>query len=92
MPLSTRQYSGQPCRVRASAGSGGTLCGETRLTPAMNSRNSMICIIDGPIAPLYMSPTLLPSWSPSTISTSEGGISCAMVPEAAITPVAMRMS
>ena len=46
----------------------------------------------GPMAPAYMSPTLLPSWSPSTISTSDGGISCVMVPDAAMTPVAIRMS
>ena len=38
-----------------------------------------------------MSPTDLPSWSASTISTSEGGTSCVIVPEAASTPVAYRM-
>ena len=37
-------------------------------------------------APLYMSPTLLPIWSASTISTRDGGMICANVPEAAITP------
>ena len=46
----------------------------------------------GPIAPRYMSPTETPSWSASTISTSEGGITWVMVPDAAITPVAIRMS
>jgi hypothetical protein len=46
----------------------------------------------GPMAPAYMSPTERPSWSPSTISTKEGGISWVMVPEAAITPVATRWS
>ena len=30
-----------------------------------------------------MSPTDLPSWSASTISTSDGGTSCVIVPEAA---------
>ena len=44
------------------------------------------------MAPAYMSPTDLPSWSPSTISTSEGGITWVMVPDAAMTPVAIRMS
>jgi hypothetical protein len=39
-----------------------------------------------------MSPTERPSWSPSTISTRLGGISWVMVPDAAITPVAIRMS
>jgi hypothetical protein len=39
-----------------------------------------------------MSPTDLPSTSASTISTSEGGISWVIVPEAAITPVAKRWS
>ena len=54
--------------------------------------NSSVCTSDGPMAPLYMSPTLRCSWSASTISTSDGGISCVMVPLAAITPVASRMS
>ena len=39
-----------------------------------------------------MSPTDLPSWSAITISTSEGGMICASVPEAAMTPVATRRS
>ena len=43
-------------------------------------------------APSYMSPTDLPSWSAITISTSEGGMICASVPEAAMTPVAIRRS
>ena len=34
-----------------------------------------------------MSPTDLPSWSAITISTSDGGTSWVMVPEAASTPV-----
>ena len=42
----------------------------------------------GPIAPAYMSPTERPSWSARTTSTSEGGMSWVIVPEAAITPVA----
>ena len=41
------------------------------------------------IAASYMSPTERPSWSASTISTSEGGIACASVPEAVMTPVAI---
>ena len=45
----------------------------------------------GPIAPSYMSPTERPSWSASTTSTSDGGMSCVMVPEAAITPVVWRV-
>jgi hypothetical protein len=36
-----------------------------------------------------MSPTERPNWSASTISTSDGGIACASVPEAVIVPVAM---
>jgi hypothetical protein len=47
--------------------------------------------MEGPIAPLYMSPTERPSWSASTTRTSDGGITCVMVPEAAMTPVANRM-
>ena len=45
-----------------------------------------------PDAPRYMSPTDTPIWSASTMSTSDGGITWVMVPEAAITPVPMRMS
>ncbi|MGY3648626.1 hypothetical protein ACVWW2_003917 [Bradyrhizobium sp. LM4.3] len=43
-------------------------------------------------APSYMSPTDLPSWSAITIRTSEGGMICASVPEAAMMPVATRRS
>jgi hypothetical protein len=39
-----------------------------------------------------MSPTDLPSWSAMMMSTSEGGMICASVPDAAITPEAMRRS
>ena len=46
----------------------------------------------GKMAPSYMSPTERPSWSESTISTSEGGMICASVPEAAMMPVARRRS
>ena len=42
------------------------------------------------MAPAYMSPTERPSWSAMTISTSDGGMICASVPEAVMTPVAMR--
>jgi hypothetical protein len=35
-----------------------------------------------------MAPTDWPSWAASTISTSDGGMTCVMVPEAAMTPVA----
>jgi hypothetical protein len=35
-----------------------------------------------------MSPTDLPSWSAMTMRTSEGGMICANVPDAAITPEA----
>ena len=55
-------------------------------------QNSTTCTMLGPIAPRYMSPTDRPSWSASTTSTSAGGISWVMVPEAAMTPVASRMS
>ena len=45
----------------------------------------------GPMAPAYMSPTDFPSTSASTTSTSEGGMSWVMVPEAAITPMVWRV-
>lgn len=84
--------SAQPRSVRASAGRAGTRCGETIDTPRMKSVKKASCRTDGPIAPRYMSPTETPSWSASTIRTSEGGITCVIVPDAAITPVPMRMS
>ncbi len=43
-------------------------------------------------APSYMSPTERPSWSASTIRTSEGGMICASVPDAAMMPEASRRS
>ena len=42
------------------------------------------------MAPLYMSPTDLPNWSARTTSTSDGGTSWVIVPEAAMTPVVWR--
>ena len=44
------------------------------------------------IAPLYMSPTERPSWSAMTMRTREGGMICASVPDAAMTPDASRRS
>src|SRR6266704_2839946 len=49
-------------------------------------------VLDPKIAAAYMSPTDRPSWSASTMRTSDGGMICASVPEAAITPLARRRS
>ena len=87
MPRRHFAHSAQPCSVRASGGSAGTSCGRTMLRMKTQAQNSASWIRLGPIAPLYMSPTERPSWSASTTSTSDGGMSCVMVPEAAITPV-----
>ena len=78
--------------VRASFGSAGTAPGRMKLTARMKSTYSAVNVNPGMKAPLYRSPTLLPSWSASTISTSEGGMICASVPDAAITPPATRRS
>ncbi len=43
-------------------------------------------------APAYMSPTDFPSWSAMMMSTSDGGMICASVPDAAMTPDAKRRS
>ena len=43
------------------------------------------------MAPAYMSPTERPSWSASTIRTSEGGMSWVIVPDAAMTPIVWRV-
>ena len=90
MPLMHFQASGQPRSVRASGGRAGTSCGRMRLRMNTQTQNSATWIRLGPMAPRYMSPTERPSWSASTTSTSEGGMSWVMVPEAAITPVAWR--
>ena len=57
------------------------------LTIATQAQNSPIWIRLGPIAPAYMSPTERPSTSASTTRTSDGGMSCVMVPDAAMTPM-----
>ena len=43
-------------------------------------------------APAYMSPTDRPSWSAMMMSTSDGGMICASVPDAAMVPEASRRS
>ncbi len=43
-------------------------------------------------APAYMSPTERPSWSAMMMSTRDGGMIWARVPEAAMTPLARRRS
>ena len=75
--------------MRASGGRAGTQSGLTIATTAMKARYRPTSSRPGTSAPAYMSPTERPSWSASTISTSEGGIACASVPEAVMVPVAM---
>jgi hypothetical protein len=77
--------------VRASRGSGGTSFGQMTLTIATQPQNKRTWMMLGPMAPAYMSPTERPSWSASTTSTSDGGMSWVMVPEAAITPMVWRV-
>ena len=77
--------------MRASSGSAGTSFGQMMLTMATQAQNSATWMRLGPIAPAYMSPTERPSTSASTTSTSEGGMSWVMVPEAAITPIVCRV-
>jgi hypothetical protein len=75
--------------MRASGGSAGTHPGRTRATPSTNSRYRPTSSRPGTIAPAYMSPTLRPSWSASTISTRLGGMAWASVPLAVMVPVAI---
>ncbi len=75
--------------MRASGGSAGTHDGLKIATITTNERYRPTSISPGISAPAYMSPTERPSWSASTISTSEGGMACASVPEAVMVPVAM---
>ncbi len=53
-------------------------CGRKMPRMKTQAQNSAIWMIEGPIAPRYMSPTDLPSWSASTTRTSDGGTSCVM--------------
>ena len=89
----TRRSSLKPRSVRASGGSAGADCGMQH-GPAEHVQH--VEAGQGPspgmIAPAYMSPTERPSWSASTISTSDGGMICASVPDAAMTPRASRRS
>ena len=78
--------------VRASFGSAGTTPGRMKLTATMKSTYRAVSVNPGMNAPLYRSPTLWPSWSARTISTSDGGMICASVPDAAMTPLATRRS
>ncbi len=85
MPLGSR-------KVRASSGSAGAEAGLISVISSTYSMYRPVSTMPGTNAPLYMSPTERPSWSASTISTSDGGMICASVPDAAITPVASRLS
>ena len=90
--VTTRSARVKPRRERASSGSAGVAEGRNRATPPMNSAYSAVSARPGMKAPAYMSPTERPSWSAMTISTRLGGIICASVPEAAMTPAATRRS
>ena len=74
--------------MRASGGRAGTLAGLKMARNSTYSTYRPTSMKAGRKAPLYMSPTLLPSWSAMMMSTSEGGMICASVPDAAITPLA----
>ena len=91
MPRRHFSTRAQPRSVRASGGSAGTSFGQIKLTISTQAQNSPIWIRLGPIAPAYMAPTDWLSTPASTISTSDGGMSCVIVPDAAITPVAWRV-
>ncbi len=78
--------------VRTSLGRAGTFSGQMMLTMKIHAQNSATRMKLGMKAPAYMSPTDLPIASASTTSTSDGGMICVMVPEAAITPVETRGS
>ena len=65
------------------------MAGLKMATATMNSTYRPTSSKPGTRAPEYMSPTERPNWSASTISTSDGGMACASVPEAVMVPVAM---
>src|SRR5215813_15607605 len=87
MPRRHFFHSAHPFKVRASIGKAGTALGQMMLTMATHTQNKATWMMLGPMAPAYMSPTERPSTSASTTNTSDGGINCVMVPEAAMTPM-----
>ena len=74
--------------MRACGGSAGTQAGRNIAKSTTYSTYSPTSMKAGVNAPLYMSPTLRPTWSAMMMSTSEGGMICASVPEAAMAPAA----
>lgn len=70
----------------------GTLAGRNSVSRKMKSMYEPASIRLGVRAPRYMSPTDTRNWSARMISTSDGGMIWASVPEAAMTPVATRVS
>ena len=83
----TRRNRAAPCSERASGGKAGAASGLTSATHATNAANMEANMIPGTRLPTNRSPTLIPSWSASTIRTTLGGMICPSVPLAAITPV-----
>ncbi len=67
----------------------GNNSGLTIAKPPINSANKATKAKLGYIAPKYISPTGTVKVSAKTINTKEGGIICANVPEAIITPLEM---
>ncbi|CAM4136886.1 hypothetical protein BOBR111200_25980 [Bordetella bronchialis] len=85
MPLASRKR-------RASSGSAGAEAGLITHMMATYTTYSPASTKPGTMAARYMSPMDRPSWSARMISTSDGGMICDKVPEAAITPLASRRS
>ena len=65
----------------------GNHCGLVMATTAIKSANNTVNNKLGYIAPKYISPTGTLSVSAKTINTKDGGIICASVPDAIITPL-----
>src|SRR5690606_42077332 len=79
-------------KARASAGSAGADEGLMMDISTMYAMYAPASRNPGTMAARYMSPMDRPSWSARMISTSDGGMICDKVPEAAMTPVANRLS
>ena len=88
-PLADPRLLFQPKHDPLATGSAGAHLGRSIATTTTKATYSPTSISPGRSAPAYMSPTERPSWSASTISTSDGGIACASVPLAVIAPVAI---
>ena len=88
MDCTTRCRNSRRGIWQTSGGRAGAASGFKKATSNTCKAKAPAIIRPGITAPRNRLPTETPNWSPSTTSTTLGGMICPKVPEAAITPVA----